>query len=163
MALAVGAASASAADQTTPARRVTSAADVTVQPAVKHSAPYTRLLGTAGLKAPVHFADGTATKKTAAQTVGFHHRAYYAGYGPYYGPYPYPYGARYAAPYVVGYPYGAWNYYTPYAYSYTPWIGGWSGYPYYTGYTPGFGGYYSVGYRPGGYGYYGNYGGCCYW
>ncbi len=142
-----------------------------VQPVVKHSAPYTRLLGTAWPKGPVKFADHSTTSgaenasspaKTPAQTVGWHHRPYYAGYAPYTGPYPYAYGPRMAAPYNVGYPYGAWNYYTPYAYSYTPWVGGWGGYPYYTGYTPGFGGYYSVGYRgPGA--YYGNYGGCCYW
>ncbi len=139
-------------------------ATATIQPAVKHSAPYTHLLGTVWPKAPVKFADSQATK-APVQTVGWGHRAYYAGYG--------PYGYGVAGPYYVGYagyPYGAWNYYSPYTYSYRPWVGGWGGYPYYTGYTPGFAGYYNVGYRGmgggyygGGPGYYGGYGGCCYW
>ena len=139
---------------------------VPAQPVVKHSAPYTRLLGTAWPKAPVKFADQKAAP-APVKTVGFGHRAYYGGYGPYAG---YGYGVPYYAGYYGGYPMGPWSYYSPYAYSYRPWVGGWGGYPYYTGFTPGFGGYYGVGYRGygggyygGGGGFYGNYGGCCYW
>jgi hypothetical protein len=140
-------------------------AAVVAQPAVKHSAPYTQLLGTTWTKAPVKFADKQGST-APAQTVGWRHRAYYAGYGPY----GYGYAAPYYAGYYGGYPMGPFSYYTPYVYSYRPWVGGYGGYPYYTGYTPGFAGYYGVGYRGygggyygGGGGYYGGYGGCCYW
>jgi hypothetical protein len=140
--------SASAAEPVAPSTQAPA-----IQPAVKHSAPYTRLLGTSWNKSNVKFADQT-TATAKVQTVGWHHR-YYAGYAPY---------GYYGAPYYAGYagPVGPYSYYTPYVYSYTPWVGGWGGYPFYTGYA-GFGGYYPVGYRGLGYGYYGNYGGCCYW
>jgi hypothetical protein len=154
-----------------------------VQPAVNHSAPYTRLLGPASIKAPVRFADDATQKpagtqvggaKVAAKTVGWHHR-YYAGYGGWYGGMGGLYGAPWAYygstyPYYSGYfNYGyrpaVFNTYQPFGYAYSPWVGGWSGYPNYTLLNPGFGGYYGVGY--GGYGGWGNYGaaygGCCYW
>ncbi len=159
------------------------------QPALNHSAPYTRLLGTAWPAGPVKFADHQRSQpqrsqpqgrqqpgseqsgiKVPAQAMGWHHygRPYYVGYGGAYGPYGfggYGVGYGYGVPYNVGYagyPAWGWNMYQPYTYSYRPWIGGWGGYPYYSSFTPGFGGYYGVG-SGGPAGPYGGYGGCCYW
>jgi hypothetical protein len=160
--------------------KTTTAASHAIQPAVNHSAPYTRLLGTAWPAGPVKFADhSSATAKTSVRTIGWHHRAYpyyagYGGYGGYGGLYgPYGYGSSYGVPYYAAYGsygFGGLNYYQPWSYSYQPWIGGWSGYPYYSSFAPGFGSYYNVGYRSGvGYygggspGYGGGFGGCCYW